>query len=275
MSAIRREIADCVVHGMTGNPLRDAPFASGESAICVWLRVQTMNAGFGRNMEYKRITLLSGHYGSGKTNIAVNLALDMRRRDASLPLAVADLDIVNPYFRTLDSKAELEAAGIDLIVSRYANTNLDAPALPSEMYRIIEERNRGFVVDVGGDDRGALALGRLSGKILEEGMYDMLLVINCYRPLSRDAESTVEILREIEEAARLPFTGIVNNSNLGSDTTAETIISSLDYAREVSGIAELPVVLTTIDENVYNKYRSTLQERIENIFPLRLQARPV
>lgn len=111
-------------------------------------------------MHYKRTTLLAGHYGSGKTNIAVNMALDLAKQYGHT--AIADLDIVNPYFRTLDSKDELQAAGVRMIVSQYANTNLDAPALPQDMYAIVHDKTLRTIVDVGGDDRGALALGRLS-----------------------------------------------------------------------------------------------------------------
>ena len=163
-------------------------------------------------MNYKRITLLCGHYGSGKTNIAVNMALDLSRDHEKV--VIADLDIVNPYFRTVDSEEDLREAGVKLVVSSYANSNVDIPALPQEMYSLVDDKSLTCVVDVGGDDRGAYALGRISGAIREENDYDMFLVINRYRPLTPDAESTLEIMHEIEAAASLPFTGIINNSNL-------------------------------------------------------------
>ena len=220
-------------------------------------------------MNYKRITLLAGHYGSGKTNIAVNIALQLKKeRDR---VAIADLDIVNPYFRTKDSEKELTEAGIRLIVSEYANTNLDIPALPQEMYALVDDKGLTGVVDVGGDDQGAVALGRISPAIAEENDYDMLLVINRYRPLTRDAASTVEVMREIEKAASLPFTGIVNDSNLGADTTAEVILSSLPYAEEVSKLTGLPVVMTCAED----KLAGELSGKVNNLFPLHLQKRPV
>lgn len=220
-------------------------------------------------MNYKRITLLCGHYGSGKTNIAVNLALAMRKQFERV--AVADLDIVNPYFRTLDSREEFEKAGIRLIVSEYANSNLDIPALPQEMYAIVDDRELVSVVDVGGDDRGAYALGRLSPAIREENNYDCLLVANRFRPLTPDAASTVEVMREIEAAASLAFTGIINNSNLGAETTPEDVLSSEEYVREISDLTGLPVVMTTAEESVAR----ALSGRVENLFPMRLQKRPV
>ena len=122
-------------------------------------------------MDHKRITLFAGHYGSGKTNIAVNYALLLAREGRRT--AIADLDIVNPYFRTKDSARELEAAGVALISPQFANTNVDLPALPAEAYRLVEDRDLYAVMDIGGDDRGAYALGRYAPFILEEGNYRM------------------------------------------------------------------------------------------------------
>jgi len=215
--------------------------------------------------EYKHITLLCGHYGSGKTNVAVNMAFDLKSRYDNT--AIADLDIVNPYFRTRDSEKELADAGIRVICSRYAGTNLDAPALPPEMYSITENCDMKTIIDVGGDDRGALALGRLSRDIVEGADYEMLMVINSHRPLTRDAESTLEVMREIEAACRIPFTGLVNNSNIGRETTAETILASLEYAEEVSRLTRLPVVMTSVREDLADE----LSGKIPDIFPLKLQ----
>ena len=145
----------------------------------------------------KRITVFSGHYGSGKTNVALSVALGLARSGQSV--TVADLDIVNPYFRTKDSARELEKAGIELICSDYANTNVDIPALPQSMYAITDDRSRKVVVDLGGDDRGALALGRLAPAILEENDFDLFAVINMFRPLTKTAEETVGVMKEIEE----------------------------------------------------------------------------
>ena len=215
--------------------------------------------------NFKQITLMCGQYGSGKTNVAVNLAFELKKQHENT--AIADLDIVNPYFRTSDSEAELKAAGIKVIRSQYAGTNLDAPAMPPEMYAIIEDSSMKTIVDVGGDDRGAYALGRLSKAIVEKGDYEMLMVINSARPLTRDAESTVEVMREIEAACRIPFTGIVNNTNLGRETTAETVLASLPYAEEVSGLSGLPIVMTTAVADVAEE----LSGKVENLFPLTLQ----
>lgn len=216
-------------------------------------------------MQFKRITLLSGHYGSGKTNIAVNLARRLRAEREKV--AIADIDIVNPYFRTKDSQLELERAGIQLISSPYAGSNVDLPALPDEVYSITDNRDITAVVDVGGDDRGALALGRWREAILDEDDYEMLFVINRFRPLTADAASTIEIMREIETAAGMRFTAVVNNSNLGEETTVQDVLSSRTYAEEVCARCGLPLKMTAVREELY----PWLAGEIVNLFPLKLQ----
>ncbi len=218
--------------------------------------------------RFKRITLLSGHYGSGKTNVAVNMALDLKKQQERV--AMADLDIVNPYFRAKDSRDVLEEAGIRFICSDFANSNVDIPALPPDMYAITDDKGLYTVIDVGGDDRGALALGRLTPQILAEGDYEMLMVINSYRPLTRDVDSTMEVLREIETACRIPFTGLVNNSNLGEETTPEDVLASVAYAEAMSKASGLPVQHTTVRADLL----STLFDKIPNLYPLTLQEKP-
>ena len=186
-------------------------------------------------MDFKRIVLLSGHYGSGKTNIAVNLALRMKA--AREKVAIADIDIVNPYFRTKDSQAELEKAGIRLICSDFAGSNVDLPALPQDVYAITDEPDLFSVIDVGGDDRGALALGRWRDAILRENDYEMLFVVNRFRPLTADALSTIEVMREIELASGMPFTAVVNNSNLGEETTVRDVPSAEDDRRSRGAVS--------------------------------------
>ena len=216
-------------------------------------------------MDFKRIILLSGHYGSGKTNIAVNLAFMLKQEHDRV--TIADVDIVNPYFRTSDSRKELEESGIRLICSEFAGSNVDLPALPAEMYSIIDDPEQIALIDVGGDDRGALALGRLRDGILKENDYEMLFVINRFRPLTRTAELAVEIMREIEAAGGIPFTAIINNSNLGAETTAADVLGSIPYANEVCELTGLPLKMTAVHESLYPQ----LEGKIENLFPLGLQ----
>ena len=219
--------------------------------------------------DFKRLTLLCGHYGSGKTNVAVNLAIHLKKQYNNL--VVADLDIVNPYFRTKDSLDDFKKHGIELICSEYANTNVDIPALPANMYRLTTDKNLTAVIDVGGDDRGAYALGRLVPDITAEDNFNMLMVINGYRPLTPDAASTVEVMREIETACNLKFTGLVNNSNIGEETTAEDVLNSMNYAREVSELSSLPIFMTTVKAELYDE----LKDKIDDLLPMTLQAKPI
>jgi len=214
-------------------------------------------------MEHKRLTLFAGHYGSGKTNIAVNYALSLA--EAGKKVCIADLDIVNPYFRTADSAPELRDAGVELISPRFANSNVDLPALPAEAYRLVQDKSIYGVMDIGGDDRGAYALGRYVPYIRQEGNYRMAFVVNFCRPLTQTAQEALEVLREIEAACGLAFTCIVNNTNLGPETTGETLLSSLEPLEDLSRLSGLPVWLHTaaISED--------LPVLKEPVFPLQLQ----
>ena len=211
----------------------------------------------------KRVTLFAGHYGSGKTNIAVNYALKLRREGAAVK--IADLDVVNPYFRTKDSAAELEQAGIELISPAFANSNVDLPALPQEVYSLVQ--NRGFyaIMDIGGDERGALALGRYRPYILEENNYEMIFVANFYRPLTRTAEQALEVMREIEAAGGIAFTAIVNNSNLGEETTTEDIRSTASEAEKLCALSGLPLLFTSVKADLAQAFPDGA------ILPLKLQ----
>lgn len=200
------------------------------------------------NTNCKRITLFAGHYGSGKTNIAVNYAYKLAREGKRV--CIADLDIVNPYFRTKDSAKELEALGITLVSPQYANTNVDLPALPAESYRLVQDKSVYGIMDIGGDDRGAYALGRFADAIKAEDDYRMAFVVNCYRPLTSTVEDTVEIMKEIEAACGLRFNCIVNNSNLGDETTPDTVRDSLDFVERLSAVTGLEIWMHTAKATV-------------------------
>ncbi len=216
-------------------------------------------------MQAKRLTLFAGHYGSGKTNIALNYAYWLKEQGKAV--TIADLDIVNPYFRVKDSEEMLRKDGIELISSRFANSNVDLPAMPKETYGLVADKSRWGVLDIGGDDRGALALGRYVPEILEEDNYEFLLVANRSRPLTRTPEDTVEVMWEIYEACGLRFTALVNNTNLGLETKLEDVLDSMDYIRRLSEITGLPVKMTCIRRELYEAAR----EKIPDLFPLELQ----
>ena len=216
-----------------------------------------------KTQKPKRVTLFAGHYGSGKTNIAVNYALHLA--DEGYPVTIADLDIVNPYFRTKDSAEDLEKAGVRLISSAYANSNVDVPALPAELYALTNDRSRYAILDVGGDDRGALALGRYAPAIKEENDYEMIFVANFYRPLTTTAAEALAVMREIETAGGIPFTAIVHNSNLGRETTAEQIKDKTKALEELLALSGLPLLFTAAEESLAEElgaFPLTLQKKI-------------
>jgi len=200
-------------------------------------------------LDEKRVTILVGHYGSGKTSLAVSLA--KRLRSGGKPVVVADLDIVNPYFRTTDHRRELEECGIELISSKFANSNLDIPALPAELYRMVENKSTYAVLDVGGDDRGAVALGRYVPSILEEGNYEMMFVTNFFRPLTRTPEDALDVLHEIEAACGIRITMLVNNSNLGKETTVRDVLDTVETMEAFSQLCGLPVGFAAVDKRLY------------------------
>lgn len=219
------------------------------------------------DINYKRVTLLAGHYGSGKTNIAVNLALEIKKH---YPVVIGDLDIVNPYYRTKDSQDELEKVGIDLIASPYANTNLDIPAIPADFYRITNDHSTYAVLDIGGDDQGAVALGRYVPALIEENNFDMLFVANFRRPLTPNAEDALGVMREIETACGLKFTGIINNTNLGAETTAQTVLDSVAECEKLSHLSGLPIERTSVREDLADE----VSQHVPDILALHLQKKP-
>ena len=216
-------------------------------------------------MEHKRVTLFAGHYGSGKTNIAVNYALLLAGEGKKV--CIADMDIVNPYFRTKDSAKVLENAGVELISPKFANTNVDLPALPAESYRLVQDKRIYGIMDIGGDDRGAYALGRFVPYLKEENNYRMIFVANAYRPLTRTPEEALEVMREIEAACGLAFTDIVNNANLGNETTAETVLEAVPYMERLSALSGLPIFAHTAEMTV----AKGLEGKLSPVISLQLQ----
>ena len=192
--------------------------------------------------ENKRITVICGHYGCGKTNLTLNLALEAAGEGQ--PVTVVDLDIVNPYFRSSEYGELLGEKGVRLIAPVFANTTLDTPTLPPELYSIFEPQAGRVFIDAGGDDAGVTALGGLHGQLEETG-YQMLYVINRYRVLSQTPEEAAALLQEIEAASRLKATALVNNSHLGVETRLDTLLGGLDFARKTAQLTGLPLLYST------------------------------
>lgn len=202
-----------------------------------------------------RLLIVIGHYGAGKTNLALNLAL------LHAPCALIDLDIVNPYFRSSSHGELLKRGGVRLIGQAYDGSNVDQPFIPPALNAVFDGEEKA-VFDVGGDDAGAYALGQFSEKIGRAG-YEMYYVVNYYRNLTRTPDEAVGILREIEAACNLKTTAVVNNSHLCDQTDAETVQKSMPFARETAKIAGLPLLFTAVPEGVSDK-------NIENPFPVKI-----
>ena len=217
-----------------------------------------------QKIDAKRVTIFSGHYGSGKTNIAVCFAKYIKSQQKDV--AIYDLDIVNPYFRTIDAEKLLSLSGVELVVSPYAETNVDIPAINAKSYQMLADKSKYAVVDLGGDDRGALAMGRFSGKLIEENDYDFLLVLNKYRPETKDIEGVKAIINEIEFASKIRFTGIVNNTNLGAETTDKLVLEGYEFAKQVEKQTGLSIKFTSVEKKLYNR----LKDKIEKLIPIDL-----
>lgn len=188
----------------------------------------------------KKYSVIVGHYGSGKTNFSINYALKNAENGKSV--AVVDLDIVNPYFRSADLENVLSESGIRLISPLFANTNLDIPALTLELRQIPEER---VIIDVGGDSSGAVALARYSDFFREiSDEIECIYIINMYRLGTETIDEAVEIMREIEHSSGLTVNTVVNNSNLGAETSAKVVEKSSAYAEKFCEATALPLKYT-------------------------------
>jgi len=200
--------------------------------------------------DLSRIIAVTGHYGTGKTNFTVNLALDLAGRGERV--TVVDLDVVNPYFRSADYGGLLEKHGVAAITPSFANTLLDLPSLPREISGAIEGGGR-VIIDLGGDDAGATALGRYRGDIERAGGADMLYLFSAYRPESDSAERLAEHIRLIESASRQKVTRLVNSSNLAAATALSDIEASSELARELELISGVPLAATLALEDIAPK----------------------
>ncbi|MCI9554536.1 hypothetical protein [uncultured Oscillibacter sp.] len=199
-----------------------------------------------------RLTIVTGHYGTGKTEFSVNLALALAAEGART--ALADLDIVNPYFRSRERRELLEGAGVRLIAASQALADADVPALPAELHAVLEDRSVRGVLDVGGDPSGARVLARYRPRILKED-YQLLCIVNAARPEVRTAERSAEYLRAIEAVAGLRCTGLVNNTHLCGETAPEDIREGAALAEEVSQITGIPVVCHTAERRFQDRLR--------------------
>ena len=186
-----------------------------------------------------RIKILTGHYGSGKTEIALNMARSVRQ--SGYRTALVDLDIVNPFFRSAEQGAWLNANDIRLLAPTFALTAVDIPALPANILSVFHDRELKTIFDVGGDDAGAVALGRYNRYFLESG-YELIYVVNIFRPRSGSVDEILSMMRRVAQSARLTPSGLINNSNLGNLTDAKVIAEGHELLRAVARESGLPLL---------------------------------
>ena len=212
-------------------------------------------------LQFEKFIIITGHYGSGKTSFALNLVKYLTRLGRKVKLI--DLDIVNPYFRSSDYSGLLDELGAALIASDYNGSTLDIPALSPAVHSVFGGGDETVIFDVGGDDTGAVALGRYS-ELIKKRDYQMLYIVNHFRALTQNVDETVELMYNIEHTSQLKVTEIVNNSHLKEYTSADDILSSVSYAEEIAAKTGLPLLLTTAPV----KLEGDLEGKLENMFPI-------
>ena len=212
----------------------------------------------------KKINIVTGHYGSGKTEFAINYALKLKKAHGSS--VICDMDIVNPYFRTNDAVSFLKNEGVSVIAPEYANTNLDLPSLPSDIISVFSENSPPSVLDVGGDDDGAIALGQFYPYISKED-YEMFFVINALRPDTSSADDIIKLIKDIEYVSRCKVTSLVNNTNLSYLSSVKDITDSISLIDEVSNLTGIQVKYISGKEDILSKLPDELKEKL---FPLKL-----
>ena len=201
------------------------------------------------NEKNVRLYVFVGAYGSGKSEVSVHFAHMLKQENPSSKVMLADLDIVNPYYRSADAKEALEKEGIHVIVPEYANTNVDVPALSGEVYSAFDLPDSIAVFDIGGEDLGARVLGAMLSRF-RNIEYRVYMVVNAFRPFTSDAESIRQMAAELSEAARLPISGLINNSNLLEETTEEELIEGEKVILSASELTGIPIVYQTGLDNV-------------------------
>jgi len=199
----------------------------------------------------KGIITIVGGYGSGKSEVSVNLA-KLLVNSQSQPVAIADLDIVNPYFRSREAVREMDALGIKSLIPPGAQSYADLPIIIPEIRGSIEKNEGVLILDVGGDDTGAKVLSSLSDAFAADS-YELLLVLNANRPFTSDLEGCLKMINAIESASRLKFTGIIANTHLMDDTTLEIVLDGLKLAEEVSAKTKLPVNFLSSTSDIIDK----------------------
>lgn len=221
--------------------------------------------------DVKRMTVITGHFGSGKTEFALNYALALK--ELGLDVIIIDFDIVNPYFRTKDAESFLLNQQIELISPEFANLNIENPYLPPEIMRAFDDKSKYIIFDVGGDEDGATPLGVYNEHFLKED-YDMFFVLNERRLLTQSADAALQIYNEIKYVSRLNFTGIINNTHLMQYTNKSIVLEGQKLAEEFSEKIKIPIKFITGTPNILLEISEYSDIDTESCFPLKLFVGP-
>ncbi|MEC1522677.1 hypothetical protein P9D43_11695 [Neobacillus niacini] len=195
----------------------------------------------------KRITILTGHFGSGKTEIAINLALNEKKIHNKI--AINDLDIINPYFRSRDVSDIFEQLDIELIAPANRLQTSDLPIVSGEIYRVLHDQRYRVIIDAGGDKDGAMALGQYYHE-WKELKPELIFVLNANRPYVSTFEGARDTIEQIEQAARLQVTGMINNTNIGFETSMEDIHKGYEFSSRLSDLLSIPLLYTSISVDI-------------------------
>jgi hypothetical protein len=203
-----------------------------------------------RTCDGRDLTLFTGRFGSGKTEIAINYALALAER-----AILVDLDIVTPYFRSRETAQAMQARGVDVVAPAAVGQHLDMPAISPQILGAIQRTDRLVVVDVGGDPQGARALGQFSGAIRQRG-YTMHFVVNPYRPFTNTLKGLAHSIAEIETTSRLKVTSLVSNPNLIGETTVQQIIDGHALIETLAGQVGLPIAFVCVERRWAGEFGS-------------------
>ncbi|MDK2951574.1 MAG: hypothetical protein PWQ77_1239 [Kosmotogales bacterium] len=197
--------------------------------------------------KVRRVAVFIGMFGSGKTEIALNFALKLKSKYEEV--ALEDIDVISPYFRTRDLKAEFEKMGIDVITPEEKLIHADLPIISPKVKGFINKENYRVVIDCGGNDDGAVVLSSLYSTLRNED-HDIFFVINPYRPFTDTVNKTVEHIKRLEKTSRLKISYLVNNSNIGNLTEERNILYGEDFAEKIGESVGIPVAMTVIKEDI-------------------------
>ena len=187
----------------------------------------------------RRVRIISGHYGSGKTEFAVNYAIKLAELGKTPVLA--DIDIINPYFRSREKEVELEKLGVKLIAGSIKASSIDVPAISAGVYSVFDNHNIDAVVDSGGDNAGMTVLKRFSDHFSNHDEYDLFFVINARRPETRKVSDVLNYINSFERTCGLKVSGLINNTHMLKSTTVEDVIAGWKLSTEVSEFTGIPL----------------------------------